>query len=322
MLPHRRPSDRAKRAMSRAALRIDVRSNSGLVERAEEAVCRLTGHRYAGVVATGSSATLAALSAVEGKVMLPDQGGWRGFERYARLLGREVCSVETDLGVIQPEALECALEKEEPAALIVTSFAGYIAEQQLREIHELCRGHGVLLIEDASSALGDRRLGKAENADVVICSTGDPKVVNLSSGGFLATSDTEFFERATPVLRACRLSGVVAAAMVEELTLAPEVVERLLRFASLVKARLPDVVHRKRRGVCVGVLHPEPGKVALLAKQRGLRTDLGRSLLTLCPNRDRFLKHGFCVELKKLDVLSITREQVVEFAEQLAELLS
>ncbi|NOZ59933.1 MAG: aminotransferase class I/II-fold pyridoxal phosphate-dependent enzyme [Euryarchaeota archaeon] len=322
LLPHRRPSVEARRAMSRAALELDVRSNAELIRRAEEAVARLTGHRFARVVASGSCAALAALSATHGRVMLPDQGAWRGYESYARLLGREVCRVRTRLGILQPETLEEALERERPGVLVVTSFAGYIAEQDLRQVHELCREHGVLLIEDASSAVGDVRLARAENADIIVCSTGDPKVVNLASGGFIATSDGELLGRAKAVLRACRSSGVVAAGMVEELRLAPRVVERLVEFASLLKTRLPGVLHRDRRGVCVGVLHPSPNSVARRARELGLGTDLGRSLLTLCPNEDRFLERGVCVELKKLDVLRMHREQVLQLAEVLEELLS
>jgi 7-keto-8-aminopelargonate synthetase-like enzyme len=322
LLPHRRPSEEARRAMSRAALELEVNSNAELIRKAEEAVTRLTGHRFARLVASGSCAALAALSATEGRVMLPDQGAWHGYESYARLLGLEVCRVRTQLGLLMPETLEEALKREKPGALVVTSFAGYIAEQDLREIHRLCREHGVLLIEDASSAVGDERLARAENADIIVCSTGDPKVVNLTSGGFIATSDGELLSRAGPVLRACRPSGVLAAGMREELRLAPAVVGRLVELASLLKDRLPRVLHRRRRGVGVGVLHPEPGRVARRARKLGLSTDLGRSLLTLCPHRDRFLERGVCVELKKLDVLRMHREQALRLAEVLEELLS
>jgi 7-keto-8-aminopelargonate synthetase-like enzyme len=322
MFPHRRPSEAAKQTISQAAMSLDVESSRKMVEKASKTIAKLTHHKFAKLVASGSCAALAALSAVENKVMLPDQGGWRGFKAYAQLLGKEVCEVETELGVIRLETLAEALEREKPGALIITSFAGYIAEQDLRGIHRICQEFGVLLIEDASSAIGDKKLAKGENADVIICSTGDPKIANLTAGGFITTNDEEFLRRAAKVIKACRLSGVLAAGLVEELKIASSVVERLTRFASLIKARLPNVVHPERRGVCVGVLHPEPKEVARRARSCGLVTDLGRSLITTCPNYDRFLEHGFCVELKKLDVLSMSRDDMLLLAEKLKEVLT
>ncbi|WP_456474920.1 DegT/DnrJ/EryC1/StrS family aminotransferase [Candidatus Pyrohabitans sp.] len=320
MFPHRRPSKEARLAMCRAAKALDVESNAELVMRASEAVAKLTGHSHARVVASGSCAVLAALSAVEGRVMLPDQGGWRGFKAYAQLLGKEVCEVKTELGVIHAEALEEALGRHKPGALLITSFAGYIAEQDVRAIHELCEEHGTLLIEDASSAIGDRRLAQGENADIIICSTGDPKITNLTAGGFISTGDEEFLRRAAKLIKACRPSGILAAGLVEELKIAPAVVERLTEFSELLKSRLPGVVHPERRGVCVGVLHPSPREVK--ARARGLTTDLGKSLLTLCPSYDRFLAPGVCIELKKLDVLKLDKSDVLILREKLKEALT
>ncbi len=322
MFPHRRPCSASKQAISRAAMSLDIKSSAEMVEEACRTISKLTRHEFARVVTSGSCAALAALSAIKGRVMLPDQGGWRGFKVYARLLGKDICEVETELGVIHQGTLEEALERERPEALIITSFAGYIAEQNLREIYRLCQEYGVLLIEDASSAIGDKKLAKGENADVIICSTGDPKITNLTTGGFISTSDEEFLRRAAKVIKACRLSGVLAAGLIEELKIAPRVVERLTEFASLLKTRLPNIVHPDRRGVCVGMLHPEPKEVARRARSCGLMTDLGRSLITTCPNYDRFLESGFCVELKKLDVLSMHREEVLLLAEKLEKLLT
>ena len=108
----------------------------------------------------------------------------------------------------------------------------------------------------------------------------------------------------------------------EELKIAPRVVRRLTELASLLKTRLQGVVHRERRGVCVGVLHPAPAEVARRARSCGLVTDLGRSLITTCPSYDRFLQRGFCIELKKLDVLSLSDEEVLMLVEKLEEVLT
>ena len=47
-----------------------------------------------------------ALSSIKGDVIIPDQGGWHGFKQIAKFLGKNIISIKTDLGLIDPEELD------------------------------------------------------------------------------------------------------------------------------------------------------------------------------------------------------------------------
>ena len=61
---------------------------------AVRAISRATKHKHVKLVSSGSSAILAGLKGISDRVMIPDQGGWKGFKSYPRLLGLEVCEAD------------------------------------------------------------------------------------------------------------------------------------------------------------------------------------------------------------------------------------
>ncbi len=64
--------------------------------------------------------------------MIPDQGGWTGFKKMARIFGLETVNLPTELGLVKTEVLEDHIKKFNPEALFITSFAGYIVEQPIK----------------------------------------------------------------------------------------------------------------------------------------------------------------------------------------------
>jgi hypothetical protein len=246
--------------------------------------------------------------------MIPDQGGWKGFKRYSELMGKDICTLETDLGVVDTDTLEGELRKRTPGALFLTSFAGYIAEQDIKEIAKICHENSVYLVEDASGAIGDKILARGD-ADITICSTGAPKIVNVLSGGFMATAHMEILDKSMSVTSACRISPVTCAGITEELKNAPKVVETLVRYSDILKDELGGVVHQDRRGVCVGLETDDPKTFVKRARENGLVTDINQGFLTICPKYDRFLKKGVVVELKKLDILKMTEDDIAKIVE-------
>ncbi len=320
MFPQRKPSEAARSAMSEAALKLGVESNCiachDEVKECKDAIKGVVGQKFVKPVSSGNCAIFAALSATDGKVMIPDQGGWRGFKDYPELLGRELCALETDLGVVDTDALDGHLKKEKPGVLLLTSFAGYIAEQEIKEIGKICSENSVILVEDASGAIGDRVLARGD-ADITVCSTGAPKILNVLSGGFISTSDKEIAGKWNVVASACKISPVTCAGIIEELKSAPDVVETLVRYSAILKEELEGVVHAPRRGISVGIEIEKPGAFAKRARKNGLVTDKNQGLLTTCPRYDRFNKNGIVVELKKLDVLDMTERDIAKIAETL-----
>ncbi len=154
----KKPSKEARNAMSEAAKDVDYASNRGFdkIQLAQDRISDLTNHEHGRIVNSGNSAILAAMSIFKGKIMIPDQGGWTGFKNIAEFLGLETVEVPTNLGIIDLEVLEESIDKYDPEALFITSFAGYIAEQPVKQIYEVCEDKNVVLVEDASGGIGDK----------------------------------------------------------------------------------------------------------------------------------------------------------------------
>ncbi len=278
------------------------------VKRAEELLSELL-KKPVRLVASGNGAILSAIAGIK-KLMIPDQGGWRGFKTLPKLLGIEVVELKTDLGIIRPEELERALKKEKPDGFIFSSLAGYLAEQPCREIAEVCTEYGVKSIEDISGAFSADFAGKAST---LVCSAGAPKILNLVAGGFVAGEFNQTF------VRSCRASPVFAAGLLEEIPLAEEVLRSLFRGAEIVKEYV-EALFPGSKGVGVGILVENPKKAYNLAGKLGLTTDLGKSLITTCPRYERFLEKGVVLELRKIDVLGYGDEVFHELGERFAML--
>jgi hypothetical protein len=318
--PHRKPSLRAREAMAKAALNLGTESEYATRHKernkALKQISAVTRHRHVKLVSSGDCAIFAVAKAINGKIMIPDQGGWKGFKYYPQLLGLEVCEVPTNLGMIDPSLLVKEIGEENPKALFLTSFAGYIAEQDFKEIARVCKENEVMLVEDASGAIGDKRLGNGKYSDVILCSTGAPKIINLTIGGFFSTNKREIIDNSIEITSACKLSPVICAGIIEELKKARERIEALVNYSNVLKEELSTAVHKERRGICAGfeLRDKNPRAFALEARKKGLMTDFNQGFLTTCPRYERFLRKGIVVELKKLDVLEISEEDAVRIA--------
>jgi aspartate aminotransferase-like enzyme len=311
-LPDRKPCDKTLKAMAAASKIQNEIDREGLVTKCKRALSNVTGHKKVEIVESGGKAISLILSAIGGSILLPDQGIWGGTPKLCNELGIRTNLLKTDLGLIDSTALENAIEENTPKALLITSFAGYIAEQNMEGISKICRQHDVLMIEDASSAIGDKKLGKGKHADVIVASTREPKLLNLSSGGFITTSNEYLMEKVTE--QNTSDDPVVCAGISEELPYTQETIDKLTEISNCLKENVENAVHRKHRGVCAGFLLKNPKKLAKEARRLGLFTKGGRALLTACPRYDRFLDEGVVVELKKVDPGSIDEKAITDIS--------
>lgn len=89
--------------------------------------------------------------------------------------------------------LEC---KKKPKALIVTHLYGMCAD--IERIADICKLHGVYLIEDAAESLGAMFNGKHTGTfgDFGIYSFNGNKILTTSGGGMLVSSNKEWIEKA------------------------------------------------------------------------------------------------------------------------------
>ena len=322
-LHFKKPSKEARNAMCETAVKVDYASNRGSdeIKLAQDKISEITGHEYVKTVNSGNSAILAAMSSFEGKILIPDQGGWTGFRNMAEFRGIEVVEVPTDLGIIDPEVLEGTIDEYKPEALFITSFAGYIAEQPVKELFEVCDDKGVILVEDASGGIGDKekKLGNSEHAHVIVASTGSPKIVNVGSGGFISTNNNEIFKKSKLLLKTLKASPVTCAGIAEEIKNASQILSKTTEACATLKKEFESAVHPDKRGISVALKIDDPKKTGYLLRQK-LKAD-GRGVITVCPRYERVMMDAVCIEIKNLDMQSLENDNLKEIVRIIKEVI-
>ena len=287
-----------------------------------KALSKATGHKQAVIVDNGSLAIYTVFSAINGGILIPDQGIWNGTTSHAANLGMPLYTLPTELGIVNPETLDGYLSKNEIRAFFLTSFAGYIAKQELEPISRICRDHGVLLIEDASGSIGGGVLADARFSDVIVGSARAPKLLNLEKGGFITTDREGLLEELSINGSQLKADTFIHASMINSLKSARTVLERLIELSGMLKDSLEPVVHRDRQGPCVGLFADNSKQAARNALKDGFKTLAGRAILTPCPRFDRFLERGLVVELKKLDIASLDYTDITAISDYLKYLIN
>jgi glycine/serine hydroxymethyltransferase len=256
---------------------------------------------------SGNSAIFTVMNNFQEKIMVPDQGGWSGFIKIAEFLGLELIYLPTDNGLIDPKQLIDILIKKKPEAFFLTSFAGYTAEQPIKEIYEVCDEEGVVLIEDASGALGDEtgRLANGKHSHIIVASTGSPKIVNVGNGGLISSNLEEMLETSLKFLQA---DHVTCAGISQEIKHAPSTLSKAISSSSYLKDELENVFHKYYRGINVICKADNPNKLA-----KELRTVIkvhNGGMISKCPRYDRILENAVALEIKNLDICCLTSENL------------
>ena len=155
----------------------------------------------------------------------------------------------------------------------------------------------------------------------MLCSCGYPKIINLYSGAFLASSHEKLLSSIKFYEKIFRFPLFLFPALEKELDIAGKRLNALIDACFKLKKRIKNPVFPEQRGISAGFLYNNPKKVVKLAYERGLRTDKGKTLLTPCPRYERFLEKGFVVEVKKIDILKIEEKDINSLAYKINELL-
>lgn len=312
-LAFKKPSNETQKAMSKAALNPFVgRGINPQIKSAEEKIQELTGHKYVKLVNSGNSAILAVMNALEGPFILPDQGGWSGFKKMAKILDRTVFFIPTEKGIIYPDLLEEYLKKinVKPSALFITSFAGYTAEQPLKELYDVCSENGVLLVEDASGSIGDplKNLCNGQHTHIIIASTGSPKIVNVGSGGFISTDDPKIFQKSGFLLKTLKADAVTSAGILVESRNASSNLVKTMDACHFLKNNIPNTYHTDKRGINVIISSIDPKTHSRILREK-INAE-GRSIITTCPLYDRLMEKAVCLEIKNLDTSCLNKENL------------
>ena len=312
MFKFKEPSQKTREIMSKVAL--GEISNIDFEQSAIDKIKNLTGHDEVRITTSGNNSIFIALSSVEGDILIPDQGGWHGFKQIAKFLNKNVITLKTDLGLINTDYLD-DLKINDNSALIYTSFAGYTAEQDTKAISKYCKSNGITTIEDASAGIGDKenRLGKY--SDVILASTGSPKMINVGSGGFISTDDSEIFKATSLPQKLSKTSDIICSGIDNELDNVKENLEITLNATDYLKKCLPDAIHADKRGVNIIIPHEDAKSISWNLK-RSLTTDKS-GFITTCPNYNRVKQKAIAIEVKNLDYSCLEKEYLDKILEEL-----
>ena len=256
-------------------------------------------------------------------ILVPDMGGWRGFLEYPRMFKFNIIKLKTNLGVVDPSTLEDVLRKNNIYALFLTTLGGYLVHQPMEEIKKVCEDMNVILVEDASGGVG----GACGYGDIVVCSTGSPKIINCEYGGFMGIGskiedllkDRDKIDELKNLLKAFKVMNIYGL-MKEEALNARKTYRKLVKYCDILKEELEGAYFKGEEGVCVFVEHEDPKEVSKRIN-KVIKLDNGKSFITKCPIYERILKKGIVLEMKKVDIHYLSTEDIYEMVDILKKLL-
>ncbi len=163
---------------------------------------QITGHDNVIITNRGNTAIRLALKFVKKlnkdnnnkMILIQDQGGWMSYHKYTEKLKLQKFDLNTTFGVIKPYQLEKALRRyTNIAAIIYQNPAGYYAGQPYKEIYDICKKAGIIVILDVTGCIGLDKFGKY--AEILVCSFGEWKPIDLGYGGFISFADEKYAEQ-------------------------------------------------------------------------------------------------------------------------------
>jgi hypothetical protein len=316
----KKPQEETKRIMSRVAIGKTPleEKDMSFTEIAQYNLQKTLNHEYVHLVNSGNGAIFTALASITGEVLLPDQGGWHGFKQISRFLNRPFKTIKTDTGLINFDELNNTLEsldKSKRNGLILTSYAGYTAEQNIKEISKICHDNGVILIEDVSGSISDPegKLANGKYSDIIVGSTGSPKILNVEDGGFISSNDSSVFEDNRILLKSFKSNEITASGIVTELSYAKDNLSKTIKACNYLKNMLDNVIYPDKRGVNLIIKSDNPKELSWNLKSEFNLDEHG--MITRCPNYNRVKEKAVAVEIKNLDISELYKENLDEIIE-------
>ena len=314
-LKFKKPSKETQKAMSEVAG--GKNRDIDYQKIAQEKLAGMTNHKFSKLLSSGNAAIFTAMNAIDGAIMIPDQGAWNGFKQIARFLNKDLIVVKTDKGLITKEYLSEILNSSSNiGALFLTSFAAYTAEQDISGISDFLHEKDIMLVEDASGAIGDDILADGKYSDIIIGSTGSPKIVNVEDGGFITTNNEEVLEKSRLLLKSFKTGSITACGISSELDFANENLKKSIEATRYVKNNLSDefdVFHLDKRGINV-ILKTDDAKKLSYDLRHELVLD-SHGMITKCPNYNRLKEKAVAIEIKNLDISCLNKDNLNEIIE-------
>lgn len=169
------------------------------VEELEDKLCQITGAKYAVVVANGTAALhLAALAAGfgEGDEVIVSSITFAASANCVLYCGAKpvFADIRPDTYNIDPESVR-KLITPRTKGIVAVDFTGQAVEHDA--LCEICREHGLVMIEDAAHAIGTRYKGRPVGsiADMSCFSFHPVKTVTGGEGGAITTNNEALYRR-------------------------------------------------------------------------------------------------------------------------------
>ena len=181
-------------------------------EAALRSIREKTKHDNVELVTRGNSAILLALTKLslanpESKIYGPKEGGWLTYPKYAKALGKEYITIETNDAFVDLDDLRAKLSEAPPKSIFIYhSLGGYVAKQEIELIYRFCKERDCYVVMDACGSFGTK-LCDGDYADVIFASFSKWKLVDLGTGAFISFKDIELYEQFKPLFSAFPFQG-------------------------------------------------------------------------------------------------------------------
>ena len=307
------PQDKTQVIKSKVSLGEDVFYGEAY-KIAEDKIKKFTNHSYCNLTNSGNSSIFLALIASTRNIIIPDQGAWNGFRQFSKLLNKEIEILKTDIGIINTDYLD-DLNINNDSTLIFTSFAAYSGEQDIKSISKYCKDNNILLIEDASGGICDnkKRLANGKYSDIIVGSTGSPKMINVGNGGFITFSNNDFLDKIKIPYKIAKCDYITSCGISCEVDFTENIFKKTVTACKYLKSNLDDVIHLDKRGLNV-IIRCENPKTTLTSLKKNINLDKG-NLFTLCPNYNRVKEKAIAIEIKNLNPSNLKKEILDELIE-------
>ncbi len=181
------------------ALRSELITCGPKVEEFEQELCKITGAKYAVVLANGTAALHAAMFAAgigKGDEVITSAITFAASANCALYVGAKPIFADIDLDTwnISPEDIEKKITKA-TKAIVAVDFAGQACDYT--KIKEICIKHNLLLIEDAAHSIGSKHNGVPVGniADMTTFSFHPVKTITGGEGGAILTNNKEYYQK-------------------------------------------------------------------------------------------------------------------------------
>lgn len=169
------------------------------IEELEQKLCAITGAKYAAVCANGTAALhIAALSAGvgEGDEVITTPITFAASANCALYCGARpvFADIDPETYNIDPAKVEAAVTPK-TKAVVAVDYTGQSAA--LDPLREICKKHGLVLIEDGAHVIGTKYKEKANGSisDMTTFSFHPVKTVTGGEGGAVLTNDEAMYEK-------------------------------------------------------------------------------------------------------------------------------